>query len=152
MNDKMNDLLVNNLESITSWIKEVGSKGSEFVVEQAPLYVQEYIQYTFWYNVIHAGIHAIISIILFFATYKFVKYLKKLFIDNAPCKIPDEVIPVIGIFSACGIVAFLIFGCFNAKSSFNSGIEAVKCKVAPRVMIVDKFAEIAKGKISEDKK
>lgn len=105
---------INN--ELTEWIKGAAEKGGAFLETEAPKFVEEVLAWEFWGSIILAGC-AVIFVLLFVA----------LAIFAACTEAPGELTMTLvclallsGIPVACGVN------------------KAIKCKVAPRVVIVEK--------------
>jgi hypothetical protein len=115
--EKLNE---SGVEAITS-VLEFMKSGTNFVAEQAPLYVQELLQWGFYDNLISAIIVGIFSLIFLIASaLSFRKMIKE---DEPPLLI------IVGVFAIFSI-GFFIDCVSNTK-------ECIKIKVAPRVYIIE---------------
>lgn len=111
----MKEELLKNLLGVIDYIKQ----GTDFVVDQAPLYVQEFLQYrlalhTFWIIMSLIGIGLSIWLLIIF-----IKYCKVETDDYFPCVIPG----------------FIITG-FVCSFIANS-VYVLKIYFAPRVYLID---------------
>ena len=96
------------------------------MMDQAPLYIQELLAWEFWSSSIYAGVFLVATIVVFFV-------LKKLFkvVGN-----DDLVVPVIIVSVIAAVL--LPFGFITSVR------DAVKVKVAPRVVLVEKIQSVLK--------
>lgn len=116
-------------ETLLKWSASVANQGTEFVSEQAPLLVQEYLHWIFWGSMIQAGINlAILIAMVFFARWAGKKIYEKDSDASMVCLI-------------LGIL-FCIPACFCAAQAIAGIMDAIKVLVAPRVIIVEKIAEL----------
>ena len=106
---------------LAEWIK----KGGEFVEREAPLYVSEVIAWYFWSSTLAAAASFAVLAACIFAMFKFRKMiLKKEY--GAPT--PEGAL--VGMIGGCIALVCLILG-------LTWTCEAIKAKVAPRVVVVE---------------
>lgn len=130
------DNIIENINGITEWIKQSADAVGHFAKEQTPLYVQEYLNWYFWDYAINAIVLFLVFLIglvmLIWALFP----LRKSQIQKG-LKSYDQwwCIPV--------AVAIFIMGMFGILM-IDQAKEAVKVKVAPRVVVLDQAARIIK--------
>ena len=138
-NNTVNDVLVNNINDLTGWIKQSAESVGTFAAQQTPLYVNEYISWCFYEALLLAlwGIFLILLCIPLVKAFKLGDKWNKQNEYGCGCGGPIMALSVVAMIAAAGI-GFIMFA---------SGVEdAVKVKVAPRVVLVDKVLDITKNK------
>ena len=108
MNDELNKRLIEALDSMTKWTGE-----------QVPLAAQEVIAWEFWSNLIWAGLCFAAAVICY-------RLVRRLWGDAEHVLDTDPVI----IVPAFVLVLAVVGVCVSATS-------AIKCKVAPRVVVIE---------------
>jgi hypothetical protein len=108
------------LVDMLNWAEGALKTGSDFVVEQTPLYIQELLIYNFWASLTWFVISFICFIITIYATYRLVSYFVKN--DNG---------------DALPFTMFLVFPILFSVMGMEKNTDWFKIKVAPRVYIVD---------------
>lgn len=71
-----NNILKQNTTEFLDWAKLTASKTTNFVSEQTPLYIQEYLAWIFWENLLSVVIYFGIFFTFVFLTVKFFKQIK----------------------------------------------------------------------------
>lgn len=122
-----NEQLEEALADVLRWVETNGQAATDFVVEQAPLYVQEYVAWVFWYNAMLAAI-CLGSVLLLFVVGQVAR--RMVVRDHA-----DEVPPAAALVAS--IVFPFVIGLIPIIKGVESAADAVKAKVAPRVVIVE---------------
>lgn len=122
----MKEEIIKNLSGIIEYVKQ----GTDFIKEQAPLYVQEMINYGIWTSVFETLLYFFIAIFLIWCMVKLYKAVKN---DEEDSK---EYAPIFLVLGLCVIVMFVL-----TSISFETLIQAV---VAPRVYVVEKLLSICK--------
>ncbi len=119
------------------WMKDTAQKGDVFVAAQSPLLVQEYLDWVFWSNVwaIFAWTFCFIMAVLCFLWTK--RWARWSQVDSSP----ENCIAVLNIISIVVCVAMLIVSCLLIPQSASNILQV---KVAPRVVIVEKFSNFLK--------
>ena len=120
------DILVNNINELSGWVKESATAVSKFTAEQTPLYIKEYVAWVFWSNLAFA----IVGLLLIIAGIAMgnitIKLAKK--INDYDCYIP------VSIATGMGAPIAIIVGLMVLADSTP---QVIKAAVAPRVVIVD---------------
>lgn len=145
-------------ESLLQWSANVAEKAGNFAAEQTPLLVQEYLQWLFWQSAIKAtvfGILWLVMIIIVALIWKYINRLEKEALEEynksytewkeggSPSPFDKD-----NYLFARGM-STIIIGMLSVIPLFNSidcGMDAAKVKIAPRVIIVEKIADLTKGK------
>lgn len=125
MNDDLQSALASNFNDLAAWVKSAAGASGDFIAREAPLFVQEYLAWEFWSHLAGA------AICLFFVTVAaglLIAGLRK-FSES------DGWIPV------CVVSGFVVL-CVT-PGIFVNAYAAAKVKIAPRVVLVDKAAELA---------
>lgn len=122
----MKEEILNNLTGLIEYVKQ----GADFVKEQAPLYVQEMINYGIWTSVFETLLYFFIAIFLIWCMVKLYKTTKD---DEEDLKEYAPIFLVLGI----GVIVMFVV----TSISFETLIQAV---VAPRVYVVEKLMSICK--------
>lgn len=123
----MKEEILNNLAGLIDYVKQ----GADFVKEQAPLYVQETINYGIWTSVFETLLYFFIAIFLIWCMVKLYKSVK-----NDEYEDLKEYAPIFLVLGIGVIVMFVI-----TSISFEALIQAV---VAPRVYVVEKLLSLGK--------
>lgn len=122
----MKEEIIKNLSGIIEYVKQ----GADFVKEQAPLYIQEMINYGIWTSVFEVIVFSICTILSVYGLLKFIKWLKK----EEECY-EDHIVE----FVVAGVIIFLF-----ALLVFNCVEELIKAVAAPRVYVVEKLLSLGK--------
>lgn len=129
-----NEALAASATQLLDFIRKTAENAEGFVVEQAPLFIQEYLQYHFILSLVGFIVSLIAGIILIIFPFWLWKFTRSWTDEEAQslvrgigCIVP----PIVGI---------LILGAIT----FQNGMTCVKIKVAPRVYIVDTLLNKAK--------
>ena len=123
----MKEEIISNLAGIIEYVKQ----GADFVKEQAPLYVQEMINYGIWTSVFETLLYFFIAIFLIWCMVKLYKAVK-----NDEYEDLKEYAPIFLVLGIGVIVMFVV-----TSISFETLIQAV---VAPRVYVVEKLLSLGK--------
>ena len=118
---------VDALVEMESWLKAT----KDLIIEQAPLFIQEYLRWHFFKNVFVAVICCLITIVLILFIIRGLKYLTH-------CRIADEG-PVIA-FSIIGTIIAMVSGIAAIGHAYN----ALYIYVAPRIYIAENLIELWK--------
>lgn len=116
---KLNEIGISSIETLQKWI----DTGSSFVAEQAPLFIQEYLTWEFT----EATIFAVIFFLLSIATGKSTHWWFKRDKDW------HTAFPIILMFMSV----------FCAIATIGYTRHAIKVKVAPRVVLMEKVKELS---------
>ena len=122
----MKEEIIKNLAGIIEYVKQ----GADFVKEQAPLYVQEMINYGIWISVFETLLFFSLFTFIIYLMIKLYKYLKKEeedFGEYAP------------IFLVLLIIAGIMF--VLTSISFETFIQTI---TAPRVYVIEKLLSLGR--------
>ena len=118
----MNEEITNEVqEDLITWLKEKIDGAEGFVLEQAPLYCQELLEYSWFYNVLTLGLSIAFFLTLIIITIVSVK--RRWF---------DEKVFLFSYALCYGLLLIFVLG-----SIFISTSSLIKIKTAPRVFILD---------------
>jgi len=136
----------NQLETALQGMMDTLSDGKEFVLEQAPLVCQEYIQYT----LVQALFVVAIQLVIFTgATYYLLMFIKKGAADSW-----DKGSNAVGTFCATVVLVTLMFPAFMTPTHRNRRVSpedrpayqrALKAQFAPRVLLLEKATHLLRG-------
>jgi hypothetical protein len=122
VNKELQDRLLEYLGSLDGAVRQAGG----FVAEQAPLVAQEWIQYEFWSNVISCVALIVPGLVLLTAALLF---LRRQFRD---LDYPWFLGTLVGLAISIPLLCVGI----------DCGIHALKAKIAPRVVVLEKIADM----------
>ena len=138
-----NNICKQNTTEFLDWAKLTASKTTNFVSEQTPLYIQEYLAWIFWENLLWVVIIFSSAIISSCLTIKFYKQIVG-WCDPYLCSKESKCFSINNVF----FLFFTICSVASLITVFTAGIPSlstvIKVKVAPRVIIVEKIKELAK--------
>jgi hypothetical protein len=124
IDEELKNKLTEYLVSLESGLKSA----KDFSTEQVPLVVQEYLNWIFWSN--------LALLLLFITIFSFMVFVinqirKRVSDDNA---------------TDCYFVMFFIglFSLFPLLGLMECGAKAMKVKIAPRIVIIEKVADLVK--------
>lgn len=122
----MKEEIIKNLSGIIEYVKQ----GADFIKEQAPLYVQEMINYGIWTSVFETLLYFSLFVFAIYLMVKLYKYVKKEEEDST------EYAPIF-------LVLLLVAGIMLVLTSisFETFIQTI---AAPRVYVVEKLLTICK--------
>lgn len=126
MNEKLEERLMSYLDSIAKQAETT----SDFLGDQVPLVVQEYIQFHFYGNLISLAFFTLM-LVLFSITF-FICRRKENDIDP---------LPFAGKAASFVVILGSILGIFDGMT------ELVKNATAPRIVVLEKVAELVKEKV-----
>lgn len=123
MNKELQDRLLEYLGSLDGAVRQAGG----FVAEQAPLVAQEWIAFEFWSNAVQCAALLVVGLVLLSGG---VLFLRKQFRDmDNPW--------------AVGALLCFILSCPAMGVGTGCGVRAMKARIAPRVVVLEKIAELA---------
>lgn len=149
----IDEVFKQNYVDLTNWVKqsaeqtgEIVNKTGKFAAEQTPLFIQDYIRWQIWGNFVSFFFWNGILILGLILGFKYIKRENnKKDINGKDIAWKDfstEILKVIISFSIA-FICFCRFVFLNGFGDLNAGIKAL---VAPRVVIVEKIAELIKSK------
>lgn len=122
----MKEEIIKNLSGIIEYVKQ----GADFIKEQAPLYVQEMINYGIWTSVFETLLYFFLFVFAIYLMVKLYKYVKR---EDGDL---DEYAP---LFFALLLVAGIML--VLTSISFETFIQTI---AAPRVYVVEKLLSVCK--------
>ncbi|MEM1225923.1 MAG: hypothetical protein AAGJ40_09500 [Planctomycetota bacterium] len=123
--------LVDRLHSYLDALENAADKASGVFVEQAPEVAREYLDWYFWHSIFFAGV-GMLGLLAGVYIYPLLRYLSR----NAEAD-SRTVASVFGFFAS--FIAIAVFAGMTV-SSFSS---IVKVTAAPRVVLLEKVAELS---------
>ena len=123
MNKELQDQLLKYLGSLDGAVRQAG----DFVAEQAPLVAQEWVEYEFWSNALQC---------VGLLSAGFLLLVMVLWLARQQFRRPDEPWLI-------GVLVLSAFMCPSFCIGFGHGIRAMKAKIAPRVVVLEKLASLA---------
>jgi hypothetical protein len=128
MNDELKEKLMHYLETIEKGVNQ----GADFVAEQAPLYVQEFLAWEFWQHCISAIAFALAIIVILALGWNFSAMMK-----NSKNREANDMrlAPLVASLLLAGILLPILI--FEVK-------QALKVELAPRVVIVESLRKAMK--------
>lgn len=136
MNEDIKDLLVDNARGISEYVKQ----SKDFVLEQAPLYIQELCSIHFFDNAVNATVFALLTLITIGVCLGLCKSI---------LKTEEDVDKVLCISLVIGLGT--TFAGPMIKNTCDSVKESYKAVYAPRVLIMEKAADLVKEETKEKK-
>lgn len=134
MNDELKARLVQYLDAMGARF----AKAEDFAVEQIPDVAQQWLAWEFWSCVFFDAVVLVVAVLSFFLHKASVVAFGKKKAKNDP---NDD-----GSFEAALAVLFLIASAGCILWSFYFGYKGIKVTVAPKVVLIEKIAELARGK------
>lgn len=124
----MNDELKTRLIKYLDYLEEVGAKGADFVADQAPETVRQFVQWEIVYHGTCASACLLVILVAAFANWRFTKWISK---QRDPWEFG-------AIYMANIFLIFPVAGiCANVPP-------ALKAYIAPNVFLIEKAAELIK--------
>lgn len=124
-------------EFLLSVIGDV-EKFKEFAVEQLPDIAQQIVAWGFWYNIFVCIITILVAIVPLFA---FFKLFKSINWDSGALRAEDE--PKFFCMVVVGVIG-VIAGIFVIRNISTNGMDAVKCKFAPKIYLIEYSKDLIK--------
>lgn len=128
MNDEINQRIVSYLDAIES----TASTAGEFVAEQTPLVAQEYLAWYFYSSLMASAFCLVVMLVTAYA----IKKVYRLLVPKGGDLSQHPEVTLL-LFPAILLVLSCFFAVYNASY-------AVKVCVAPRIVLLEKAAELAK--------
>jgi len=126
--------LEQNINDLVLWIKTTATATQGFVTEQTPLYIKEFLNWYFWEAIFQASIFGLFFIILLTNGILLFKHGTKIIKQNKSLKWEDPSGFIVG-----GVFSIIIT--FALSIGFFVNVHnALKVKVAPRVVLVEEIA------------
>ena len=135
-NKDIENALVANIGELSAWIKTAANNTGNFLSEQTPLYVQEYVNWYFYSNLAWIAFGTVMPLILgIIFLISLNKSSKYVWTDEFHISVP--------VTAVSGIV-FVLF-CMNFLIGTTNNIQnCIKAKIAPRVLVVDHIKSLIK--------
>jgi len=131
MTNTLNAVLARALETTGGYIE----KGIDFVSEQTPDVLNQFLAWEFWSHAVGAGILLVVAIVsTIFCIRRFRSCVAKEWEDRRGNYLPGHIAGMM----AFGTVALLCLG-----FSIENGYIAAKVHIAPKVYIIDKMLDIS---------
>lgn len=131
-------------ERVMDWIANATQQIGDFASREIPPFIVEYLTWKFWENFMHIMIY-LGGVGVFaggvFALYKSIQYCWKKYNENpnASFEIPAVLLTILG-----GITSIAIFFDMCYKFPTQNVTDCLKIKIAPKVYLVEKAAELIK--------
>lgn len=122
----MKEEIIKNLSGIIEYVKQE----ADFIKEQAPLYVQELINYGIWISVFETLLYFSLFVFTIYLMIKLYKYIKRE---------EEDLTEYAPLFMVLLLVAGIMF--VLSSISFETFIQTI---AAPRVYVVEKLLTICK--------
>ena len=129
--NKLEDTLESNGLELLNWVKITVQETTSFAKTQTPLYVNEYLEWFFVKNVI-----TFVSILFFLILSILVVYYSRPNVDF------DNFTPFKIVIFIIGVIFLIISSMATVTEAADAFSNAVKVKVAPRVVLVDAAKEV----------
>jgi len=128
-------MLTTHTDTFLQWATESAKTVGSFAAEQAPLYIQEYLRWMLVQNIVlAAGYIAAICAVVYFGK-KWIPKAIKFETDELGAPVFSIVFGAFPALAGCVFMAVQVFATVNL---------ALKVYIAPRVVLVEKMAELAK--------
>ncbi|MFH5804724.1 hypothetical protein [Alienimonas sp. DA493] len=130
--------LKRNAADLLAWVRERAEAGEDFLAEQAPLVVEEYLRWGWWEAALSSGLYGAGLAVAACVAWVIAPVIKKLL--NTPIleqKESDFSTALLG-----GMFA-LIVGLPSALCLTSALFELVQITVAPRVWLIERLADLA---------
>lgn len=124
--------LTNNYADLIQWVKDGANQAGSFLNEQTPLFIQEYLNWIFWSGFITGTLMLVIFITLLVSTICYMKKYERSSNDaDGWCAL------IAGSVAVFVLIGFLTVGMTGYSN-------ALKAKIAPRVLVVEKIGSLIK--------
>jgi hypothetical protein len=127
--------LEQNINDIVVWIKTTATATQGFVTEQTPMYIKELLGWYFWDAIFGASIFGLFSVIFLTIGITLIKNGMKIVEENKSLRWKDP-----SGFVGGGIMTVII-GVGISTGFFVNMHDAIKVKVAPRVVLVEEISK-----------
>jgi hypothetical protein len=137
--DAMDMQLKSNINELIEWSKNSIYKTNDFAQEQMPLVVQEFLSWTFYSNMM-CGI-ATTSLFMIFLSIGIYNYRVEIKKEDAWDELnPNIFLTLVSLF----LVVFIFITPLFRNCMYGSFEQAIKCKIAPRIVVIEKIGELVK--------
>lgn len=132
------------LNKVVEWTGETAEKIGDFAAKEIPPFITEYLTWKFWENAIGVGFYLIlipIFIAVAIGLYKAVQIMWKKKKENphSDWEVPAVLSTIFG-----GMSALVLSGMWILNFPTDKILDCVQIKLAPKVYLVEKAAEIYK--------
>ena len=119
----------------------IGSKGEQFAIDQAPETIRQMVAWEFWNNALYAGVFGIILSICLYALINRIRWSLS---DEGRKEYDDEnsVKAVVSVIVM--IVTAIVFSICTPAVFIPAVTSAVRAKVAPNLVVIEKIKDIVK--------
>ncbi|CAB5226245.1 hypothetical protein UFOVP760_24 [uncultured Caudovirales phage] len=125
--------LEQNINDLILWVKTTATTTQGFITEQTPLYIKEFLSWYFWEAIFLASVFGLLSVVLLIGGALSIKKGTEIIENNISLKYRDPSGYIGG-----GVIA-IILGVTVSVGFFVNVHDALKVKIAPRVVIVDEL-------------
>ena len=124
----MKEEIIKNLAGIIEYVKQ----GADFIKEQAPLYVQEMINYKIWVSCFEILLCVVGIVVGIYAMVKLIKYVND---EEEYDSDADGIVAAGFVFLAVFLLFCFVVLCIDVET-------VIQATVAPRVFIVEQIMKI----------
>ena len=118
-----------NINEAINWLQQTGSAIQNFASEQSPIYFREVVEWVFWSSALSGGLGIVLVILGIVGAFKMKSWIDK--IENHPSY----------TFNIFATLLLLIFGTVLSCRQIPN---AIKAKVAPRMVLIEHLTELRK--------
>lgn len=147
----MDTNLENLTEKVIEWVGQAAQQVGDFAAKEVPPFITEYLTWKFWENVANMGFYVMWILVYVILTLTFYKVAKFLFNKYKETKITDW--EFLGGLSTIAAIISCALGLLYACIDFPQKqiIDCIQIKIAPKVYLVEKAAELYKESKKESK-
>jgi hypothetical protein len=118
-----------NINEAINWLQQTGSTIQNFASEQSPIYFREVVEWEFWYSALSGGLGIVLVTLGIVGAFKMKSWIEKVE-DHPPY-----------IFN---MIATLLLLAFGLGLICNEIPNAIKAKVAPRMVLIEHLTKLRK--------
>lgn len=131
-------------QKVFSWITEVTAKIGDWTCQQLPPFVNEYLQWKFFENLMYCGISIAGLLLLLIGSivfYKIARWAYEKSDDGCEdvCVMATVANGILGVVCGLALFGFLVQGNY-----IDHGMEAAKIKMAPKVYLMEQASKFIK--------
>jgi len=132
------------MNKVVEWVGQTAEKIGDFAAKEIPPFVQEYLTWKFWENAIGVVGHFINLGFIIIATLAVIWGVKRFWKKHVEKPHEDWEIGsiILGIFG--GLASLILTVVWIVNFPVNKVLDCVQIKIAPKVYLVEKAAEIYK--------
>lgn len=138
MDESLQNQMLAASAELMNWARDSASNAENFIVEQTPLFVQEYLTYYAIKSGIVMSVWLVLLIVMAIGYVRFIKFTSRVQ-DDKNWQTEDK--DAVGITCVITGVVVLLVTILGLISFFGAMDTFVKIKVAPRVFMVESLAE-----------